>query len=268
MRLAWLTDIHLDHVSPGRYAALLDEIDASNADALLIGGDISLADDVFQRLDGIARAVSGVAVYYVLGNHDYYRGSIAAVRGEARRRSSCAGDRGPYWLPERGVVSLTAETALVGHGGWGDATIGDYLGSPVRLNDHLLIEEISRLSKEALGEALRALGADAAASLEPQLRAACESHPAIILLTHVPPYLGACWHKGTTSDPHWAPHFACGQMGTMIDRVMDDYPNRSLTVLCGHTHSAGSYEPRPGVLVLTGAAEYGAPVVQRVLEVD
>lgn len=47
---------------------------------------------------------------------------------------------------------------------------------------------------------------------------------------------------------------------------MPDYPDRQLTVLCGHTHGAGETRPLDNVLILTGGAEYGRPVVQRVFE--
>jgi len=32
-------------------------------------------------------------------------------------------------------------------------------------------------------------------------------------------------------------------------------------VCCGHTHSSGTYHPRPNVEVRTGAATYGRPEV-------
>ena len=39
-----------------------------------------------------------------------------------------------------------------------------------------------------------------------------------------------------------------------------------LTVYCGHTHSSGICEPLPNVTIYTGAAKYGVPVVQKVIE--
>ena len=41
-----------------------------------------------------------------------------------------------------------------------------------------------------------------------------------------------------------------------------------MTVLCGHTHSAGEAQVLPNLRVLTGGAEYGRPELQRVLAVD
>jgi hypothetical protein len=47
---------------------------------------------------------------------------------------------------------------------------------------------------------------------------------------------------------------------------MRDFPQRQLTVFCGHTHSPGECRPLPNVHILTGGAKYGQPAVQRVLE--
>ena len=44
--------------------------------------------------------------------------------------------------------------------------------------------------------------------------------------------------------------------------------DRQMTVLCGHTDGAGEAQVLPNLRVLTGAAEYGEPKVQRVLELE
>ena len=48
---------------------------------------------------------------------------------------------------------------------------------------------------------------------------------------------------------------------------MADHSDRSLTVLCGHTHGAGETQVLANLLAITGGAEYGRPRVQRVFEV-
>jgi hypothetical protein len=86
------------------------------------------------------------------------------------------------------------------------------------------------------------------------------------LATHVPPLREACWHEGRLSDDEWAPHFTCKAMGDAILEIMRDYPQRKLTVFCGHTHSPGQCRPLPNVEILTGGAKYGLPGIQRVIE--
>ena len=83
---------------------------------------------------------TAVPIYFVLGNHDDYRGSIGEVRrvaGELTRDCELLN-----WLPVAGAVSLSENVSLVGHGGWGDGRIGSFLDSDVVLNDSLLIQEL------------------------------------------------------------------------------------------------------------------------------
>jgi hypothetical protein len=96
----------------------------------------NLVTDLQRSHDGAHR----VPIYFVLGNHDFYHGSIAAVRQAVARQS--AASRWLHWLPISGVVPLTATTALVGHDSWADGRLGDFLGSEVLLNDYVLIAEL------------------------------------------------------------------------------------------------------------------------------
>src|SRR3954452_20529740 len=46
---------------------------------------------------------------------------------------------------------------------------------------------------------------------------------------------------------------------------MAAHPGCEMTVLCGHTHSPGEASILPNLRVLTAGADYGRPVVQRIL---
>jgi Icc-related predicted phosphoesterase len=111
------------------------------------------------------------------------------------------------------------------------------------------------------------LGDAAAARLSGKLREACGLRKRVILLTHVPPFREACWYEGKVSDDDWVPHFASKASGDAIVQVMDEHSECELLVLCGHTHGAGVVSIRPNVLVKTGGAEYGRPVIQEMFEV-
>src|SRR5437764_11589677 len=125
-------------------------------------------------------------IYFVLGNHDFYRGSIAGVRAGVEALDA----RSPrlHWLPRTGVVGLTPETALVGHDGWADGRFGDYGRSEVLLNDYLLIEELAGLDERERLLHLNALGDKAAAHFRAVLPAALSRSRRVIVLTHVPPF--------------------------------------------------------------------------------
>ena len=274
-RLAWITDPHLNFVAPDRLASFIEEINETKADLLLIGGDIAEADSFEHFLRTLADACR-IPIYFVLGNHDYYRGSIEQVRQTATRLTH-ESER-INWLPETGVVRISESISLIGHGGWGDGQIGGFLSSEVVLNDYLLIEElqethgseipaIDNILTPALLERLQSLGQDAADSLCPHLAQALEQSDEIIVLTHVPPFLESCWHEGKTSDENWSPHFTCHAMGALLRETMERHPEKTMTVLCGHTHGAGRAQILDNLEVVTGGAVYREPEIQRVWEV-
>lgn len=280
-RLAWLTDLHLDFAGPEQITALVEEIHSSCADAVLIGGDIAEAPTFARHLHELARYL-GLPMYFVLGNHDFYRSSIAAVRESAR--TITRSDVGLVWLPDAGVVQLTKTTSLIGHDGWADARFGDFLHSDVELNDYRMIVELRQVAIESrLGDAglqeygslppklrskLRKLGDEAAAHFERVMPQALAESEHVIVLTHVPPFREACWHEGAISDDNWIPHFSCKAVGDVLRRWMENAPDRKMTVLCGHTHSAGTAQILPNLAVLTGGTEYGKPCLQRVIDVS
>jgi 3',5'-cyclic-AMP phosphodiesterase len=279
-RFAWLTDLHLNFVPKEARGPLHEALRQAGADALLIGGDTAEAHDFSYELRTLAETC-GVPIYFVLGNHDYYRGTIAGVR----RQAAMLAEHQPavIWLPAAGVVQLTEKTALVGHGGWGDGRFGDFFGSDVILNDYLLIEDLKELLpgdwpptwfserdilSPRLHEKLMALGDEAAAHLRRVLPEACEKFQNVIALTHVPPFQEACLHKGKVSDKNWLPHFTCQATGEAVREAAEKFPKCKITVLCGHTHSGGQAQIRENLVVLTGSATYGEPAVQKVLEVE
>jgi 3',5'-cyclic-AMP phosphodiesterase len=275
MRLAWLTDLHLDFVGSGTLRRLAGDIAAAVPDAVLIGGDTGQAGSFAGYLDALAAEVA-CPVYFVLGNHDYYHGSIAGVREEAARLSRTS--ERLRWLPDVGVVPLTESTALVGHGGWGDVRAGDFNNSDVVLNDYLLIEELRASHRApiplaehvlvpALREKLHALGDDAADHFRQVLPEALEQFRQLLVLMHVPPFREACWHQGRISDDNWLPHFTCLAAGEVLRDLMDQHPDRHMTVLCGHTHSTSRIKILPNLEVITGEAEYGQPAIQEILTV-
>jgi len=206
-------------------------------------------------------------IFFVLGNHDFYRGSIVTVREAVRHL--CSDVPNLHWLPDAGVVPLTDETCLIGADGWGDGRLGDYHNSDVALNDWGLIGEFGGFDEdpeERLAK-LHALGEESAAHLGTALPEALRRFRHVVVLTHVPPFREACWHEGHISDDNWLPHFTCKAVGDALLQAMTAAPRQQMTVLCGHTHGGGEAQVLPNLRVLTGDARYGQPVIQQILEV-
>ena len=282
-RLVWLTDLHLNFVTEDQIPPLAEEIRNQKPSAVLIGGDLGEADSweaYLHQLDELLR----VPLYFVLGNHDYYGGSIHAVRERARQFNGESNRL--HWLPASGFISLDSQTALVGHGGWGDARAADFFRSRVLLNDYYLISELkaaagipvdqtnwpggepSAVLNTGLANKLHELGDETARHFREVVPRALERHEHVIVLMHVPPFREACWHDGRISDDNWAPHFCSIAAGEALTDIMKRHPLKKMTVLCGHTHSRGEAWPLPNLTVYTGQAKYGHPAVARAFDTE
>jgi predicted MPP superfamily phosphohydrolase len=262
-KIAWLTDIHLNFVEEFQIEELCRIVIASKPDAVLIGGDISEAPGLRSHLLLLEKLLQ-CSIFFVLGNHDFYRGSISSVRQDAKRLSESS--RRLKWLPQIGVFELTEQTGLLGHDTWADGRSGAGAKSPIFLNDFMLIKELreSRNLFKTLGD----LGDEAAAYLKQQLPAALARFQHLIVLVHVPPFIESCWHEGEISGDDWLPHFTCRAVGETLRQVMIENPEKKMTVLCGHTHSSGTAQILPNLLVKTGTAKYGKPRVQEILTIE
>ncbi|TWU23332.1 Calcineurin-like phosphoesterase superfamily domain protein [Novipirellula galeiformis] len=264
MRIAWITDPHLNHVSPDRWDQWCDRIASMQPDALLITGDISEGDDVELQLRRTAERFA-VPLYFVLGNHDFYQSSIAQTRQNVIAASR--DHNALNYLTDRGPVALADGVYLVGEDGWGDATVGNYDESFIRLNDFKLIDDFREISDDRWKAKLQQLGADSAARLQVKLNAVPRNATQILVATHVPPFRESCWYEGKTTDDHWAPFFVCGEVGRTLMEFCQRRVDCQTTVICGHTHHDGIATLRENLIVHTGSAVYGAPDVEAVIEV-
>jgi len=264
MRFGWLCDIHLNFLGIRQRLAFYDELNAAEVDAFVVSGDIAEAPGLNWHLEEMAVAVK-VPIYFVLGNHDYYRGSVARTREKATRLSTRIENL--HWLPAAGVVPLSKECALVGHGCWGDGRLGDYWQSRVRLNDFMLIKELKGHHGADLLGLLHHLGDEAAAFLRGIMHEALASYEHVFCVTHVPPILEEVWCEEGQADPEFLPFFTCQAAGKVLDSLAESHPANRLTVLSGHTHMAATLPVRPNLELCIGAASYCEPTLQRIFEV-
>jgi hypothetical protein len=103
-RLAWLTDIHLNFVTPRHVDTLVCAVHTAGAEAVLLTGDVAEAPELVAHLESLDARLER-PLYFVLGNHDFYRGSIAAVR--ATVAGLCARSSSLCWLSRAGMIELT-----------------------------------------------------------------------------------------------------------------------------------------------------------------
>nr|VFJ98106.1 MAG: Calcineurin-like phosphoesterase superfamily domain-containing protein [Candidatus Kentron sp. H]VFJ98282.1 MAG: Calcineurin-like phosphoesterase superfamily domain-containing protein [Candidatus Kentron sp. H]VFK03422.1 MAG: Calcineurin-like phosphoesterase superfamily domain-containing protein [Candidatus Kentron sp. H] len=262
-QLVWVTDPHFDFLETDqidRFLGKLATVSRDSGDGVVVmTGDIATGKTLAEILRIIHEAIP--RVFFVLGNHDAYGGRITEAREIA--------DRFPGYLTTRTQpVVLTPTTCLMGHDGWADGRAGNYHASPLMLSDYVLIKELAGLSREERFYQLNVLGDLAGASVRASLPRVLAIRSHVILATHVPPFQEACWYKGKISNDNWAPHFSSRIMGQILVEVMMAYPDKRLTVLCGHTHSPGVYRPTENIAVYTGGAVYGQPEIQAIFSAD
>lgn len=287
-KIIWLSDIHLNFPTSRRVIQFIETIKKSSSDAIWISGDIAQADTIIDFLSNMKSRFKQT-IYFVLGNHDYYLGSFNEVRSNIQKISGES--RGLCWLNDSGVVEVTPEVGLVGHDSWADGRLGDYESSELLLNDYILIKDFNPLVKEELCEkqsypagiknilslftstqakqsrlsTMQSLANEAVQHIEEHLPTALEKYQQVYFLTHVPPFKEACLHMGKISDDNGLPHFSCKAVGDTLVRIMKQYPDRHLIVLCGHTHSRTKVQILENLTVIAAHAEYGNPKIQNIL---
>jgi len=263
VKICWVTDPHLEFLDQWERQRFLDRLADQPSDALLITGDIADSVQIGSVLDQLARSVRK-PIYFVLGNHDFYQGSVRetnyAADGQIAKHSNLD------WLQGREILELGATTALIGIGGWADGLGGLGPATTKRVADFELIQDLSTLPNDAERFAWMLDFAETAASqLRIVLEEAMGTYAKIIVATHVPPFEGAAWHAGKPSEPDYQPFFSSPTMGKILLEAARAHPEKAVEVYCGHTHGKGVYTIG-NISVFTGDAEYGEPRINGIIE--
>ena len=297
MRAAWATDIHLRFCDDDERRDFYRTLADTPFDILLLTGDIGGESDLgglpepldhsetVRHLKELEENVRR-PIYFVLGNHDYYRSSMAVVRTAVA--ALCRGSRMLHFVQEEGVVALTERTALVGHECWGDAGWGDFESSPVLMNDWKVIWDLkqywSRLSdltvdlmpwklkkndldQSALAQRLKALGEDAAEHFRRVLPDALARYERVVVLAHVPPFVKDYPRPWGPRPEDHLPVGACRAAGDALLEIAARFPDRQIRILAGHIHHRQEFRVANNITMSIGHAELMAPGVESVLEI-
>lgn len=278
MKYAWLTDIHLNFLDFNERMAFYQTIKDANVDGVFITGDIGESTSVDSFL--IELSSIDIQIYFVLGNHDYYNGSILNTRN-----TMFYGDEIIYLPHSMAGEMLNDQVYIVGQDCWADGRNGNYAKSHVILNDSKYIQELADARKideiemfcdngsfklryrHVLKKMQELADADAQA-LENQINKAIEYNPMkIIILMHVPPFPENAYYNGEMSDDNHLPFFSSKVTGDMLMRVCGAHPDIKFEGYCGHSHGASVYQPLPNLIVKCGEAQYGKPIIQEIIEI-
>jgi len=262
MRIVWATDTHFDMADPPAIQRFFRALQDARPDAILLTGDISTAGDVDATVEWIESEVS-CPVFFVLGNHDYYGGSIGSVR--RRMRALTARSRTVKWLPAvPGAIDLGGRAILIGHDGWYDAGHGD-VNSTVQLRDFEEIDDLAGLHREGRLRLIRGLAEDGADHLAGLLASSTAS--TILVATHVPPFPEASRYRGERSSAATLPFYCNASLGRILTDFAIEREGVAVRVLCGHTHDQVDVSILPNLLVSVGAAEYGHPRIAGTIDI-
>jgi hypothetical protein len=279
VRLVHLTDTHLSFlpsiVSVERFGAYVRETFCP--DHVVITGDVasygSLARCLCQLSDGLQRPVS-----FVLGNHDVHGVSWREARDTAREASRLR--PGLTYLEEGAIVQLASGTVLCGNDGWYDVRAGhrdmEQRASRVAGDLRWVADTASAISGGKKGIVPSAVRAQEYADklVEESRRtilSAMTRASHVYFATHVPPFEQSAWHRSAPSDENWLPIMTCVKMGQMLSALALASPDKRITVLCGHTHSARKYAPLPNLTVFTGHSgrdDYNEPDVSNFFDLE
>lgn len=259
MRLAWLTDIHLNFLSQAERKDFYGLILEKNPIAVLITGDIAESKNVRQILEEM-QSYLRVPIHFVLGNHDFYHSSIKSVRENLIEITSCS----LKYLTNSLPIYLTKSTSLMGIDGFADGRAGDFSNTRIRMNDHSFIEEFNHARICSNNDLQKEMGRQSEDDngvllLKMYILRQGEMPKNVIILMHVPPFEECCLHGSKKSDKDFLPFYCSVGTGKLLLSIAEEHPETNFLVLCGHTHSKAIYQPLSNLTVRVGEAEYTEP---------
>lgn len=272
MKLAWLTDIHLNFLDSSRRNQFYYTL--QEADRVIITGDISDGKNVAKHLTEMYRVINK-PIYFVLGNHDFYHTSIGVMRDRVFNQDFMLEqlDGNVIYLTQSPIhIELTPGVFLIGVDGFADARSGDFAASPIALNDQNYIGELKHAaadSRRALGKKMAQLADTDTHTLNQYVVSTLASYTdvkKIIIATHVPPFPETSRYQGKESSSDFQPFFCNLMLGRYLLELAKKCPDIQFDVLCGHAHEKCELEKLPNLKIKVGGASYHHPEIQEIIE--
>lgn len=264
MKLAWLSDIHVDFLSDSQLQELFSEVKSYSLDAILITGDISDSRRLENDLQ-ILKSLS-IPIFFVLGNHDYYYSRVYPVKKKIETLAK--NSENLVYLSDGKTVELIPSTLLVGQDGWADGRYDSFKRSLIELNDYYYIKSFEGLPKQERIKVLQSIADKEARKLQNTLRLAVIRHPKrIVVATHVPPFRELCLDRSGKIDPQYVPHFSSKATGDVLLDIANENPDIEFLCLCGHTHTETQKQILQNLEVRAAYAKRGTVHVQEIIEI-
>lgn len=249
MKIAHYTDLHLSTTNVLDFTnSILRGDGGIPFDEVWVTGDISEGRVLCGILEEIrSRLPEGVPFRYILGNHD--------LRDGVSREQIYRLDSGSFQYLHGKFEPLGAGSVVMGIDGYYDARSGagyrTYGATHDIDRDHSFhgmsqydwLREVTRRSDRHTDELLVLLD---------ELP---DSVKSVYLLTHVPPFEGACLYGDKPTEWEYLPFMCNKGMGFALSAYAEDRRKSGrpldITVFCGHTHSSSDHEEE-GILCRVG----------------
>jgi len=277
MRLAWMTDIHLDMA--GDISNKISSISriCDECEGIIITGDVSISSLLIDHLSALEEGLQK-PIYFVLGNHDYYGSNIGVVRRNVVNH--CNNSSFLKYMSCLPYIKLKERSYLLGHDGWYDAQNGNPYSDSLLMNDWLQIADFNSairssyagklLNKNVIIGISQRLAQLAANHIANSIKKVAKDSEHIIVMTHVPPFKetfnAAEKYKGMSSSDI-LPWYTSKIIGDTLFSAAKAYPHIKFTVLSGHVHSHYDDDLLNNLNVKVGRAIYGNPQVISLISV-
>lgn len=263
MLLAWITDPHFNFLKDFQFKKFCEKVVYNKPDAIVLTGDISEAPTFEIHMRLMEKYTGGIPIYFVAGNHDYYKGSVSELRKVLKKKFGK--NSISQWLGNVDYISLTDEVGLVGHDGWYDGGYSNYYDSNLEMSDYRLIKELMGGPFHRVDQynTIKRLSQESANYVSEAMRKGFEKHKQLYVATHVPPFReNSRAPDGSLSNKNWLPCFSSKFMGdTILNRMAQYSKDYTATVLCGHTHTYWEHTVNDQIKCITGGAVYGNPSI-------
>lgn len=261
-----LTDLHLDRTGDEELEQLLIRIRNTDYDSVVITGDISDASNLSRHLIRLATACDPRPLYFLTGNHDYYRSTIRDVEIEVE--GLCKSTRNLHYLDGRQVFKLADGIGLLGHRSWPDARAGDGLETEIENPDQWNIKDFQNLDHGQMLRRMRALGKESTKQIRSIFPLALSCYRHVLVATHVPPFANAVYYKDRPADCQHLPHFCNQSVGLALIGISRAFPRRRVSVLAGHTHGSCVRQITNNISVRVGASRIAGRIPIELVRFD
>jgi len=259
-QILWLSDLHLDGVSDDKRQKFYHRLSNAPGEVVVITGDISDGRHLCGHLLELSEACGTRPLYFVLGNHDFYCSSLIDVRMEVE--SLCRKQKRLHHLGNGEIIPLGDGEALVGHDGWADGRAGYGSKSRVSNPDFSKIDDFKGRKWQACFNHMRILGQQTGRYFDRLLPSALRSYRNVWVATHVPPFTQAARWNGKMCNYDFQPHFSNMSLGYTLWAMSTAFPQSTMKVLAGHTHSEVSMSLRHNLSIHTAGASPKNPRYQ------